>query len=154
MKMESETTISDEYYIYFNDAGHEPSENVFILAPGTPVNQFVASLEKKKATILDKAPTATTYTSFNSQDKWVALFKTIKGPGMDCSLKLVATQPSDKALLSFRFNVEAPWGPATFEPSRTALELAFGEEAAATLGPFSDFSEGGGYDEFATLWTG
>lgn len=138
--MEPETSISDKYYIYSSDAGHEPSENVFILAPDTPINQFVASLEEK-VIILDKVPTATTYTSFNPQDKWRAVFKTIDGPGIDFSLKLDPTQPSDKALLSFRFNVDAPWGPATFESSRAALESAFGKESAATLDP-SAISQG------------
>lgn len=57
--MEPGTSISDKYYIYSSDAGHETSENVSILALETPVNRFVTPLEGK-VIILDKTPTAIT----------------------------------------------------------------------------------------------
>ena len=127
--MKTNTTPSNGFRIYSNDAEYPPSENVLVLAQNTPEDQFVASL-KDKCITLSRRPATNTYTTVDSQDRWMAWLENF-GHDCECSLMVDPSQAPDKALQCFRFSIETPWGQAKFDSSSTYLQSAFGKEPAA-----------------------
>ncbi|KAA8652935.1 uncharacterized protein ATNIH1004_001844 [Aspergillus tanneri] len=120
----------EKFYVYSSDAGQSASNNKLILSPGIPIDKFVSSL-KGKVVILKNQPKEPVYTPLDDSDlwkEWMGRFDT------NATLNLMLDS-NLKALQSFLFSFETPWGTLSFDSSSQYLQSAFEKGVADTIGP-------------------
>ncbi|XP_044721229.1 uncharacterized protein HRG_06226 [Hirsutella rhossiliensis] len=111
------------YYTYAGSAGKNPEQNIQVISPGSPTDEFVASLNEQNVIVLSGTPSPTA--SLDDWDETKKWFQKLD-PEANCSLKV--NKSTQNFFKSFEFEFLQPWS-LTFSSASDVLLFTFGAPA-------------------------